>query len=86
MAKRSKRKRTPKQRSQGCGKRSGRRGHTQRLLIGLVVVAIVVGIGLYYRYSQQQQVAPQLQGAIDNHYTRGVVGAAVVVKEFSDYA
>lgn len=55
------------------------------VLLGGVILALVLGIGLFVRYRQQSQLLPRLQGAIDNHYTRGVAGAPVVVKEFSDY-
>jgi hypothetical protein len=55
------------------------------VLLGGVILVLVLGIGLFVRYRQQSQILPRLQGAIDNHYTRGVAGAPVVVKEFSDY-
>jgi hypothetical protein len=57
----------------------------KKLLLGGVVLALVVGVGVFMRVRQQQHIAPRLQGAIDNHYTRGTPGAPVVIKEFSDY-
>jgi hypothetical protein len=57
----------------------------QKTLLGGVILALVLGIGVFLRYYQQRQLPPRLQGAIDNHYTHGVAGAPVVVKEFSDY-
>ena len=57
----------------------------QRLLLGGVVLALIIGIGIFVRYRQMSNVPLQLQGAIDNHYTHGVAGAPVVIKEFSDY-
>jgi hypothetical protein len=57
----------------------------KKVLVGGVILLLVIGLGVFVRYRQQSQIAPRLQGAIDNHYTRGVAGAPVVVKEFSDY-
>ena len=57
----------------------------QRLLVGGIALVLVLGIGVFIRYRQQSMVPPRLQGAIENHYTRGTAGAPVVVKEFSDY-
>jgi hypothetical protein len=57
----------------------------QKTILGGVILVLVLGIGVFVRYRQQSQLPPRLQGAIDNHYTRGVAGAPVVVKEFSDY-
>ena len=34
---------------------------------------------------QQRALTPHLQGTGDKHYTLGTAGAAVVIKEFSDY-
>ncbi len=58
----------------------------QRIILGGVILVLVIGIGVFIRYNQQRSLAPHLQGALDNHYTRGVAGAPVLVKEFSDYA
>jgi hypothetical protein len=77
-------------------KASGRRARTQqaaksqprwrqKLLLGGVLLVLVIGVGVFLRYRQQQSIAPRLQGAIENHYTRGTAGAPVVIKEFSDY-
>src|SRR5215831_6765601 len=57
----------------------------RKLVLGGVIVALVLGIGAGMRFWQQRDLAPRLQGAVDHHYTRGVVGAPVVIKEFSDY-
>ena len=57
----------------------------QRMLVGGIALVLVLGIGVFIRYRQQSMMPPRLQGAIENHYTRGTAGAPVVVKEFSDY-
>jgi hypothetical protein len=57
----------------------------QRLLVGGIALVLVIGIGVFIRYRQQRMMPPRLQGAVENHYTRGTAGAPVVVKEFSDY-
>jgi len=56
-----------------------------KLMIGGVILALALGVGGVVRFLQQRDLAPRLQGAIDNHYTRGTAGAPVVIKEFSDY-
>ena len=55
------------------------------MLVGGIALVLVLGIGVFIRYRQQSMMPPRLQGAIENHYTRGTAGAPVVVKEFSDY-
>jgi hypothetical protein len=55
------------------------------MLLGGLVLVLVVGVGLAMRHVQQRNLPIRLQGAVDNHYTLGPPGAAVVVKEFSDY-
>jgi hypothetical protein len=84
MAKKSK---TP--RPQAASPRVAVRGRrwyqSKKVLTGGVILLLVLGLGVFVRYRQQSQIAPRLQGAIDNHYTRGVAGAPVVVREFSDY-
>jgi hypothetical protein len=57
----------------------------QKLVLGGVVLVLVIGIGVFVRLRMQRDLTPRLQGAVDNHYTRGVAGAPVVIKEFSDY-
>ena len=57
----------------------------QRMIFGGVAFALVIAVGVFMRYQQQSRLPPRLQGASDNHYTRGTAGAPVVVKEFSDY-
>ena len=63
-----------------------------KLIIGGAVLAVVLGIGVVVKYNpglvhflQQRDLAPRLQGTGDKHYTQGTAGAAVVIKEFSDY-
>lgn len=57
----------------------------RKMILGVVILALVIGLGVFVRYWQQSRIPPQLKGAIDNHYTRGVAGAPVVIKEFSDF-
>jgi hypothetical protein len=57
----------------------------QKMLLGGVILVLVIGVGVFLRYRQQRSIPPRLQGAIENHYTRGTAGAPVVIKEFSDY-
>jgi hypothetical protein len=57
----------------------------QKMLLGGVILVLVIGVGVFLRYRQQRSIPPRLQGAIENHYTRGTAGAAVVIKEFSAY-
>ena len=87
MAKKPKTPRTaPSQRAAApAGVPGMSRWFRKKLLLGGVVLALVIGVGVFIRMRQQSQIAPRLQGAIDNHYTRGVSGAPVVIKEFSDY-
>ena len=66
-------------------KQAARPRWRQNMLLGGAILVLVVGIGVFVRYWQQSRIPPQLQGAIDNHYARGVAGAPVVVKEFSDF-
>ena len=56
-----------------------------KLVMGGVILALTLGVGGVVRFLQQRDLAPRLQGAVERHYTRGVVGAPVVIKEFSDY-
>jgi hypothetical protein len=56
-----------------------------KLVLGGVILALALGVGGVVRFLQQRSLAPRLQGAVDNHYTRGTAGAPVVIKEFSDY-
>jgi hypothetical protein len=63
-----------------------------KLVIGGTILAVVLGIGVVFKYNpglvrflQQRDLAPHLQGPGDKHYTLGTAGAAVVIKEFSDY-
>jgi ferric-dicitrate binding protein FerR (iron transport regulator) len=57
----------------------------RRLVLGGVLLALVIAVGVWMRIRQQSQVLPALQGTVEGHYTRGVPGAPVVIKEFSDY-
>jgi sulfite exporter TauE/SafE len=54
-------------------------------MIGGAVLAIALGIGGLVRWLPQRDVSSRLQGAVEKRYTRGTAGAAVVIKEFSDY-
>ena len=56
-----------------------------KLMIGGAVLAIALGIGGLVRWLPQRDVSSHLQGTAEKRYTRGTVGAAVVIKEFSDY-
>lgn len=56
-----------------------------KLVIGGAVLAIALGIGGLVRWLHQRDLSPRLQGTVEKHYTRGTAGAAVVIKEFSDY-
>ena len=56
-----------------------------KLALGGVVLAVVLGVGGLVRFLQQRDLAPHLQSTGDKHYTQGTAGAAVVIKEFSDY-
>jgi anti-sigma-K factor RskA len=86
MAKKSKtRKRPSRARQQRQQAHQGQQSWRQRMILGGVILVLVIGIGVFVRYRQQSQIAPRLQGAMDNHYTHGVAGAPVVIKEFSDY-
>jgi hypothetical protein len=56
-----------------------------KLVIGGVILALVLGAAYVMRFMRQHDLAPRLQGTVAKHYTRGTAGAAVVIKEFSDY-
>ena len=56
-----------------------------KLVIGSAVLAVALGVGGLVRFLQQRDLAPHLQGTGDKRYTLGTAGAAVVIKEFSDY-
>jgi hypothetical protein len=56
-----------------------------KLVIGGAVLAVALGVGGLVRFLPQRDLAPRLQGTGDKHYTLGTAGAAVVIKEFSDY-
>ena len=77
----------PKTRQRASRQRTdvAQRRWRQKLLLGGATLVLVIGIGVFVRWRQQSQLLPRLQGTVDNHYTRGVAGAPVVVKEFSDY-
>ena len=57
----------------------------QKLILGGVILVLVLAAGVAIRSWQQRSLPLRLQGALDNHYSKGVPGAAVVLKEFSDY-
>lgn len=56
-----------------------------KFVIGGVILVVALGVGGLVRFLQQRDLAPHLQGIGDKHYTQGTAGAAVVIKEFSDY-
>jgi hypothetical protein len=56
-----------------------------KLVIGGAVLALALGVGGLVRLLQQRDISPSQQGTGEKHYTRGTAGAAVVIKEFSDY-
>ena len=57
----------------------------QKLILGGVILLLVLAAGVAIRSWQQRNLPLRLQGALDNHYSKGVPGAPVVMKEFSDY-
>ena len=57
----------------------------QKLVLGGLIVLLVLAAGVAIRSWQQRNLPLRLQGALDNHYSKGVPGAPVVMKEFSDY-
>lgn len=57
----------------------------QKLILGGVILILVLAAGVAIRSWQQRNLPLRLQGALDNHYSKGVPGALVVMKEFSDY-
>ena len=57
----------------------------QKLILGGVILILVLATGAAIRSWQQSNLPLRLQGALDNHYTKGTPGAPVVMKEFSDY-
>ena len=76
--------------SRGAKSRRSRHGASgnrrrQRLVLGGVILILVVAAGVALRSWQDRSVPLRLQGALENHYTKGVPGAPVVMKEFSDY-
>ena len=61
-----------------------RRWHL-KLVLGGVIIALALGVGVLVRFLPQRDLSSRLQGAVERHYTRGTAGAPVVIKEFSDY-
>lgn len=57
----------------------------QKLILGGVVLILVLAAGVAIRSWQQRNLPLRLQGALDNHYSKGVPNAPVVMREFSDY-
>ena len=57
----------------------------QKLILGGVILILVLAAGVTIRSWQQRNLPLRLQGALDNHYSKGVPNAPVVMKEFSDY-
>jgi hypothetical protein len=56
-----------------------------KFFLGSVILLFVVSIGIFVRYGLWYPGTPHLVGAIENQYRRGVAGAPVMIKEFSDY-
>ena len=57
----------------------------QKFILGGVILVLVLAAGVAIRAWQQRNLPLRLQGALDNHYSKGVPDALVVMKEFSDY-
>ena len=78
-----------KPRPRGAKSRQSRQGQSgrrlQKLVVGGVILILVVAAVAAIRSWQQRTVTLHLQGAVGNHYAKGVPGAPVVLKEFSDY-
>lgn len=84
MAKRTKTgKRSQSKRQQA--RQARQRQRRRRIMLGGAVLALVIGIGILMRYRHMSHIPLQLQGATGNHYTHGVAGAPVVIREFSDF-
>ena len=86
MAKKSKaRAQTLSPRPQSPQKPLTPRRRRLKLVIGGAILAVALGVAGLVHFLQQRDLAPHLQGTGDKHYTLGTPGAAVVIKEFSDY-
>ena len=57
----------------------------QKLILGGVFLLLVLAAGVTIRSWQQRNLPLRLQGALDNHYSKGTPDAPVMMKEFSDY-
>lgn len=57
----------------------------QKLILGGAILILVLAAGVAIRSWQQRNLPLRLQGALDNHYSKGAPDAPVVMKEFSDY-
>ena len=57
----------------------------RKFILGGVILILVLAAGVAIRSWQQRNLPLRLQGALDNHYSKGAPGALVVMKEFSDY-
>ena len=57
----------------------------QKLILGGVILVLVLAAGVTIRSWQQRNLPLRLQGALDNHYSKGAPDAPVRMKEFSDY-
>ena len=57
----------------------------QRWLLGGVILALVLGLGAGVRFFMFSNLPLHSEGTVEDHYSRGPTGAAVVIKEFSDY-
>ena len=76
---------TPRGAKSGRSKQGQSSRRRQKLLVGGVILILVVAAGAAVRSWQQRSIPLRLQGALGNHYAKGVPGALVIMKEFSDY-
>lgn len=85
MAKKSNPGQKGSRQQQARQRQTRRQQRRRRFVLGGILLALVIAVGVWMRLRQQSQVLPPLQGTVEGHYTRGVPGAPVVIKEFSDY-
>lgn len=79
------RKPTPRGPKSGRSRQGPSSQKRQKLIVGGVILILVVAAGVAIRSWQQRSIPLHLQGALEDHYARGLPGAPVVLKEFSDY-
>ena len=76
---------TPRGTKSGRSRQGPSSQKRQKLIVGGVILILVVAAGAAIRSWQQRSIPLHLQGALEDHYARGLPGAPVVLKEFSDY-